>query len=1004
MGDADGTKPSESLALWDPSEDSALRETLEALEREEVPVLERPEVSDQVPRFFDSAQNAVVAPSQARISPQPKPAPAPAALAPSPVAAVPGNAHVWSSALPSAGPGVPAAGASNATMIGQPVAGLAAALPAVVKAPVAVQPQPPKASVAAALRPATPGAAPSSAAVAPVSSAAQSEAVDDTGRTEAQRRAADLLASSRRAAAAQRAAAAEVAAARQAATAGSRSRTTSFDRLLTRYIGIAFERQLAMREYLGDAPWQLDLAAGTVSFGDKGTFPIQLLGSVSETKQTWLWAWANQSPGIGKSMTHHSRALKKEVDLPEFQEAVLPLSQTSGEAIALTISGMAGGVPFYRGPFPGGAVYFLVSDVPLSSAPDITKLPAALMAVIEAFPQANCREMVEGLFKDASLATSSSGNEIVGSRITKEVVVTFDVEGRVARVNVRPTNSDLATRAPSPITGSPIALLKLEKRTNNGDPAAVPPLRPGATDERPPVPSATPDPPPMVSASAPGTSAPASELALQPLAAAVPPSPPSSVAAAPAPALRVGEPPPIGGSASSALTSPASPDASPSGLGTQVGASVAVPAATPGLGAGTSPTGSGLGANAPAMPAVPGAAPTASASGLAMAGAPLAPAAPGLAAEPAASAVDGPAELAGLAGPIVPGAPALPMGETMIGAVGAPSVQAGAASLAGAQPAAATQEAAPNPAHVIAQATPGPMRTAFGTGVHQAVELDRGATVVAGHIWDTLPSVEAPPASPSAVQQAEPAQPQQLPAAQLAQPAPMSGGAPATILHSAIPARPLQGMESRLAPAPADASEPARPAGPQSPIQAAVRAPAAYPTPSRSGSSSAHVVRPRASGSTARRVSVQAPERDLTKAYTVGIVLVALALLAVLIFGMSGDRAKASFSTVSLEHDAGHNAALTYEFSFERLPENPDSLVIRLESDAFSAPMIVPWNSVSPDPPRSAESYVHQISIDGSLRDQVTESEATVTVSVESGGRSAGRERVDIRDLYNFGP
>ncbi|CAM3165619.1 DUF6882 domain-containing protein [Paenibacillus lupini] len=61
---------------------------------------------------------------------------------------------------------------------------------------------------------------------------------------------------------------------------------SSLQELLERYSGIALEKQLAMTESIGSLDWKVDMNAGTATFGNRLTFPIQMLGSVSHQSNT----------------------------------------------------------------------------------------------------------------------------------------------------------------------------------------------------------------------------------------------------------------------------------------------------------------------------------------------------------------------------------------------------------------------------------------------------------------------------------------------------------------------------------------------------------------------------------------------------------------------------------------------------------------------------------------------------------------------------------------------
>ena len=73
--------------------------------------------------------------------------------------------------------------------------------------------------------------------------------------------------------------------------------------LIERYGGIALDKQLAFGEAIGNNNWNVDMTQGTISFGEDLTFPVQVLGTISHSSQTWLWAWANPKSGVSENVT-----------------------------------------------------------------------------------------------------------------------------------------------------------------------------------------------------------------------------------------------------------------------------------------------------------------------------------------------------------------------------------------------------------------------------------------------------------------------------------------------------------------------------------------------------------------------------------------------------------------------------------------------------------------------------------------------------------------------------
>lgn len=90
--------------------------------------------------------------------------------------------------------------------------------------------------------------------------------------------------------------------------------------LIERYGGIVLEKQLDFGEYIGTAGWNIDMTKEEIRFGNDLIFSIQVLGTISHSSQTWLWAWANTKSGLSESVIQQALQLKKygedyEIDL-----------------------------------------------------------------------------------------------------------------------------------------------------------------------------------------------------------------------------------------------------------------------------------------------------------------------------------------------------------------------------------------------------------------------------------------------------------------------------------------------------------------------------------------------------------------------------------------------------------------------------------------------------------------------------------------------------------------
>lgn len=215
---------------------------------------------------------------------------------------------------------------------------------------------------------------------------------------------------------------------------------TTFQTLFEEHAAASLDKQFALSEVIGDAGWQLDLDTGTISFGPTLTFPIQILGTVSEYSNTWLWSWANTESNIPPSLIQAAlqlRELGTVERMPEFSDDQLDLEQISGHEIALAAAGICQSDCYYRGPYKGGAVYVLI-DAPVVRQ----QRDASPLRVIKVFNQ-----LISTFVLDHRRALTAylqqKGYTLTETRTSLEATApdrsglraTFDTHGRLVEIN-----------------------------------------------------------------------------------------------------------------------------------------------------------------------------------------------------------------------------------------------------------------------------------------------------------------------------------------------------------------------------------------------------------------------------------------------------------------------------------------------------------------------------------------------------------------------------------------
>lgn len=114
--------------------------------------------------------------------------------------------------------------------------------------------------------------------------------------------------------------------------------------------------------------WDYDLDAGTLTFSDAGLpkviATIQVVGTTSQSSNTWLWSWDNESlPECVKSRIREVRAFGLEKGVPQLTEASLPDDEYLGWAMTAIAARLLDAKGAYRCPREGGFTYVIYMDV-----------------------------------------------------------------------------------------------------------------------------------------------------------------------------------------------------------------------------------------------------------------------------------------------------------------------------------------------------------------------------------------------------------------------------------------------------------------------------------------------------------------------------------------------------------------------------------------------------------------------------------------------------------------
>lgn len=211
-----------------------------------------------------------------------------------------------------------------------------------------------------------------------------------------------------------------------------------FTSLLSQHIGTSFAKQLAFADLLGERNWAVNISAGRASFGSDLSYPIQLLGTEADGDASWLWAWANEQSNLPPNLLRASHQIKDiggAQQIPEFTDRNFSLDIANGHVIAMIASGLNSNCCYYRGPYNGGALFFLVCDVPSDVLEPVAPQRAVtvLTEVISQF-EVNHHEMAKSFLQGQGFTLQPDGNVLHATRGIDALRISFDSLQRIDNI------------------------------------------------------------------------------------------------------------------------------------------------------------------------------------------------------------------------------------------------------------------------------------------------------------------------------------------------------------------------------------------------------------------------------------------------------------------------------------------------------------------------------------------------------------------------------------------
>ena len=209
--------------------------------------------------------------------------------------------------------------------------------------------------------------------------------------------------------------------------------------LIERYGGIAFDKQLEFGEVIGNNNWNVDMAQGTISFGQNLTFPMQVLGTISLSSQTWLWAWANTKSGLSDSVIQQSLQLKKygednTIDL--LRKDTFDFSKDELHLIGSIASGMFNSSGYYIADYGQGAMVVTIKDIEIDKVKteNHQRVMTVFSQLISQF-EMNHKNAFKNYLTAKGYNLTETENSIIGTKNGNKISGQFDDLFRLTNLN-----------------------------------------------------------------------------------------------------------------------------------------------------------------------------------------------------------------------------------------------------------------------------------------------------------------------------------------------------------------------------------------------------------------------------------------------------------------------------------------------------------------------------------------------------------------------------------------
>ncbi len=208
----------------------------------------------------------------------------------------------------------------------------------------------------------------------------------------------------------------------------------NFNELLEQHAGLSFQKQTNFGKVIGNSDWEFDIDAGTITFGDL-SFPIQVIGTLAFSDNSWLWAWANKQSNIPENLLIQANKLREigeQKNIPELKNGNFYVDKNFEHKIGMIAGGVFSTKAYYCANYGQGTLVVTIDDsrIPEIDLKNIENILVVFDNLIQTI-ELNHKEALKNYLIDCEFLLEIHKKRILGQRNNRVIRADFDKLNRL---------------------------------------------------------------------------------------------------------------------------------------------------------------------------------------------------------------------------------------------------------------------------------------------------------------------------------------------------------------------------------------------------------------------------------------------------------------------------------------------------------------------------------------------------------------------------------------------